>query len=458
MGFLDDLKSAVSDNIDATNVPNWRDRLKPGAYTSPSGDRFEYEYTDLAIRGHNKGSAHEFADADGTYVQSRGSRSRRFPMVIRFSGTDYDLKADAFEEAISQKGVGQLEHPLKGKQDVVPLGRWQRRDNLVSGANEAIFTIEFFVTINIIYPTDQIDATSATLSAIDKFNAFSAEQLQKQLDLDSAMELSSFKDKYDSLVKKASNVLRVISDKQQDVQRKFDDIVESINNGIDVLVRDPLTLAFQTKVMLGEPARALADIRARLDAYKNLAADIFLDPEAVADPVFDGPGSPGSPGFGPGNDSQSTNQFHLFNLFVTGATVGTILSSINNEFTTAPDAIEAAEIILDLNDDMIAWQDDNWESISDASFSTNNNLDTGEGAQQLQEAVALATGRLIEISFTLKQERVITLDRAREPNELCAELYGAEFEEKFDFFLTSNNFVGTDFLEIPKGTDVVYYV
>jgi hypothetical protein len=462
MGFVDDLKSAALGLVDPYVRPPWLDRLQPGSYTPPNLPpgigKLTYDFEDLRIVGNNKGTAFEFADAEGTYVKPRGASSRRYPMRIYFSGPNYDQVANAFAKGLDQKGVGRLEHPIDGPLDVVPLGRWSRSDRLVSNANMAIFEVTFFVTIDAVWPTAQIDPQAAVLSAIADFNVAAAVQLADQLDLDSALEVASFKDKYDALVKRASNVLRVITDKQNDVKRKFDGIVDSINNGIDVLIRDPLTLAAQTKVMLGEPARALADIRARLEAYKNLASDIFGSDDAVATPVFDGPGSPGSPGFGPGNDSQSPNTFHLYDLFVTGAVVGQILSAINNEFTTAPDAILAAEEILSLNDDMVAWQDENWEAIGDSTFSTQSNLDTGEGYQQLQQAVALVAGFLIEISFTLKQERSIVLDRARAPIELCAELYGDLSDETYDAFLVSNDFTGDEMNELPRGKEVIYYV
>jgi len=462
MGFVDDLKSAALGLVESTVRPAWLDALLPGTYTPPNVPpgigTLTYDFEDLRIEGNNKGTAYEFADATGTYVKPRGASSRRYPMRMWFSGPTYHLQAKAFAKGLESGGVGRLGHPIDGPLDVIPLGKWRRTDRLVNGANMAMFELTFFNTIGVVWPTAQLDPAAAILSTIAAFNAASAALLDAQLDLDSALEVASFKDKYDALVKRASNVLRVITDKQNDVKRKFDGIVDSINSGIDVLIRDPLTLAFQTKQMLGAPALALADIRARLDAFKNLAGDIFSASDSIATPVFDGPGSPGSPGFGPGNDSQSPNTFHLYDLFVTGAVVGQILSSINNEFTTAPDAILAAEEILDLADDMQVWQDVNWEAIGDSTFSTAANLDTGEGYQELQQAVALATGRLIEISFTLKQERSIVLERDRAPIELCAELYGDLSDESYDFFLSSNDFNGDEMMELPRGTEVLYYV
>jgi hypothetical protein len=408
--------------------------------------------------GRNKTSNHEFVDADGTYVQHKGASSRIYPMRMFFSGKDYDQRAATFEDMLGERGIGRLEHPMYGLIDVVPIRDWRRVDRLVSAGNQAVFEVRFMHTIGVIYPTGQEDAQALTLAAIEEFNALSAAQFAAQMDIDSALEEASFLDKYNSLVQKGSNVLGVIADKQADVQRKFDDVVDSINAGIDLLVGDPLTLAFQTKIMLGAPARALTDIRKRLDAYKNLASDIFSGPDALALPVFDGPGSPGSPGFGPGNDSQSPNAFHVNDLFVTGAVVGQMLSAINNEFLTATDAVEAADAILELADETTAWQDENYDSISGSTFSTESNTDTGEAYQKLQEAVSLITGFLIDISFTLKQEKTITLDRPRNIVELAGELYQDVGDETINTLITSNELTGAEIVELPKGKDIVYYV
>ena len=58
---------------------------------------------------------------------------------------------------------------------------------------------------------------------------------------------------------------------QEDVQKQFNAVNDSINNSIDVLVSQPLTLAFQTIILLQSPSRADAAISDRLTAYENLS-------------------------------------------------------------------------------------------------------------------------------------------------------------------------------------------
>ena len=154
----------------------------------------------------------------------------------------------------------------------------------------------------------------------------------------------------------------------------------------------------------------------------------------------------------PSNDSRNTNTFHNRDLYASTYITGSIISVVNNQFITKIDALTTAESIINQMDDLIVWRDSNFESLSV--------IDTGESYQQLQEAFALAVGFLVEISFSLKQERRITLEESHTMIELIAELYPPEtiIDDELDFFIQSNNLTGSEILELPRGREIVYYV
>lgn len=83
-------------------------------------------------------------------------------------------------------------------------------------------------------------------------------------------------------------------------------------------------------------------------------------------------------------------------------------------------------------------------------------VDTGEIYQPLQNSVALGAGFLVKSSFTLIEEQRIILVRARNFVELVAELYG-ELDNRFDFFISTNQLSGDEIIELPIGREVVYY-
>ena len=64
---------------------------------------------------------------------------------------------------------------------------------------------------------------------------------------------------------------------------------------------------------------------------------------------------------------------------------------------------------------------------------------------------------MVDLAFSLKQEKRIVLDRAFTPIELTAELYGA-VDAQLDTLIQSNQLTGSEILEIPKGREIVYYI
>lgn len=413
---------------------SWEERLQEAAYTSPSGQRVTFDYEDVRQTIDKKTSAFEFPDVDGTYVQDLGHSGRRFPLRLFFWGEDYDLDVAAFEAALLEKGAGKLEHPIYGTRDVVPFGTLTRRDDLKNGANQAVYDVAFWETTGLEYPSNQSDPASTVLTAVKAYNDAAAEEFEEVASLTTAVEQASFLNAYNALLAGAESTLAPIAAAQDDVRSIFNTVNESINQGIDVLVAQPLTLAFQTLILLQAPARAATLIADRLDAYKNLADEILGGPPAVAPPS---------------NDAREANRFHVNSLYASTYVTGSIVSVINTEFSTRAAALTAAEGVLDQLRDVTEWRDANLTELQE--------VDTGGAYQRLQEAAALTAGFLVEISFSLQQERRFTVTYPRTILDLCAELYG-EVDERLDFFINSNELAGTEILEVPRGREIVYYV
>lgn len=402
----------------------WTDRLKEAAYISPSGERYTFEFENVSNSRSKKTTAFDFPDADGTYVQESGSTGRSFPLRCIFWGADYDQQADAFDAALFETGAGKLEHPIYGTVDVVPTGTVTRRDDLKTAANQAIIEVTFMSTIGLIYPSAQNDPASEVLAAVEALNEAIAGEFEENLDVDTEVKKTSFKNQFKAFLNDLEDGITVTT-------AEFDAINDSINGGLDLLVGKPLTLAFQTMQLTQAPGRALALISDKLDAYKNLANSLISNNDgstAISDTV---------------------NDYITKDLFVAGYVSGSVVSVVNNRFATRKAAIEAAADILAQFDAVSTWKDENITELE--------TIDTGAAYQQLQASVALVAGYLVEISFTLKQERRIVLDRARTIVDLTAELYG-EIDESIDFLIESNDFSGSEILELPKGKEVVYYV
>lgn len=412
----------------------WQDRIKEAAYTTPSGQRLTFLYENVSKSFDKKTSSFNFPDAPGTFVQDNGKTGRRFPLRVIFSGDDYDLEATTFEEGLAESGAGKLEHPIYGSVDVVPFGSIGRRDDLKTAGNQTIIEVTFWETIDILFPSGQVDPAAEVLTAVTEYNEAAGAQFEEVLDIDTAVERATLKSRYQAALNKARSALQSIVDAQDAVRKQFDAIYDSITAGIDTLISAPLTLASQTVIFLQAPGRALVSIRARLDAYKNLASSIFTGEDAIKVP---------------GLNSEAINTFHNDDLFVSTIITGTIVSVVNNEFQTKTEALNAAQEILELEASVTAWRDANLQSLS--------LIDTGSAYQQLQEAVALTVGFLVDISFSLKQERSLVLTRDRTVIDVVAEFYGS-VDDQLDFFINSNDLTGSEILELPKGKKIVYFI
>jgi hypothetical protein len=412
----------------------WQQRIKEAAYTSPSGERQVFQYENVRKQIDKKTSSFDFPDANGTLIQDLGHSGRRYPLQVIFWGDDYDTVSNDFEKMLLEKGVGRLEHPVYGTINVVPFGRIVRRDDLKTAANQAIFNVTFYETIGEFFPKEQEDQRSSILKALDDFKESISEEFKDLLGITSSVEETNFQVRYQRILDDTTNSLSNIAKVQDDINSEFNAIVDSINNGIDILIEDPLTLAFQTVQMIQSPARAVGSIIARLNAYADLANDIIFGDDAVKTK---------------GLDSNNANEFHVNDLFVSTYITGAIVAVINHEYITKTDALLDAERIVNKFQEVKDWRDDNFESLE--------KIDTGASYQQLQKAVSLTAGFLVELSFDLQQEKSIVLDRNRTIIDLCGELYG-EIDERLDFMINSNTMNGDSIIELERGQEIVYFV
>lgn len=443
----------------------WEERLREAAYTSPSGVRQTFGFEDVSKEVDRRTPAFEFAEVDGALIQDRGRGPEKFPLQCIFSGDDYDIEAKAFEALLNDTGVGKLEHPIYGVHNVVPFGAINRSDRLVSAGNQGIITLVFMETNEMVFPTADENFSSAALQTVLDFNEAEPEQFEQDLDIQDTTDQVGFEQAYDIALAAVNTVMEPIADANAEVGSLFNSINTSITTSIGTLIDDPLTLARQTIALIQTPARSSALFSTRLDGYRNLLRGLIggTDDDGTGTGTPPPPPEP-IPATATFTDRTFKNKFTNDILFSKTIVTGMVLSAVNNEFTTAPEALQAADDILSLFDDLTIWIDDRLEQINTraatlpSSQQTNLQIvDTGQAYQQMQQAVAVTAGFLVKISFSLKQERELTLIRPRTIIDLCAEFYG-EIDPQLDFFINSNNLSGDEILLIPTGRTVKYYV
>lgn len=413
----------------------WEQRLKQVTYTSPSGAVFEWAWEVVSRSVDKKGGEFTFPDAVGTFIQDLGPTGRRYPFRCFFNGDDNDTESDAFFEALTETGVGVLDHPRYGRLNVVPFGAITQREDLKREANQSVVEVTFFDTIDIIFPTGLVSPSSDVLSAVVDFNSGVSVQFAEVLGLDSQIEKVSFRDNMSAATARIKDFLEPVYSQTDDIRRESEAIIASINNSVTTLVGEPLAYAAQTLQLIQLPARAGNSIKARLDGYKNLANQI------LSIPIFQS-----------GNDSQPDNTFRVDELSVTGNFTGYGLSAINGEFQNKTQAIEAADDLLTLLDDVTTWRDDNIRSLEI--------VDTQEIYGEMLNVVGATAAYLVAISFDLPQQKTIVLDRPRTIIDLAAEIFPNlnAVDDVLDDLINDNELVGEDIFLLPAGKSITYFV
>lgn len=421
----------------------WQDRLREATFTSASGTTQAFDFEDVSRELDLQGTAFNFPDADGTYVQRTRNSGRRYPLRLFFWGDDYDLQAAAFEALLLEPGVGRLSHPLYGVLDAVPFGALTRRDDLVSQANQAVLEVTFWETTGLVYPTAQRDPAAAVAVAVEEYNESAADKFLDALGLGTAGERAAFKNEVLALYDTATSALNEVVDTVSAVGSQFNAIATSIETGIDDLIRTPATLARQITLLLQTPARLQSGVFQRLGSFGALLSGITAQRSS-----------------GRSSDARQSNAFHSRDLYASTYVTGSVVSVVNAQFESRTQALQAAEVVLAQLEQLVEWRDAEFATLVEsapAGVPSAGLVDTGGAYRGVYEAVTLAAGSLVALSFTLKQERRVVLGRARTIIDLAAELYGA-VDSQLDFLINTNNLTGSEILELPRGREIVYYL
>ncbi|MCP4472787.1 MAG: hypothetical protein GY815_19275, partial [Gammaproteobacteria bacterium] len=247
------------------------------------------------------------------------------------------------------RGVGWLEHPIFGTVDVVPFRTISPGDELRPGAHRARAEVPFWETIGLIYPTSQADPAAEVQASLEAFRTKAAETFEDNTDLQDAVGQASLESTYLGLLSTARGALTTIAGTLDSVDSIFNAVSASVNQGIDVLIKTPLTLALQTAIMVQAPSRATALIEDRLSAYSDLLTSITTGEGARVSPD---------------SNSKGSNTFHATDLFAGSYVSGSVSSAVNNRFKTRGGALAAAEVLLEQLDTLTEWRDAGFTALS----------------------------------------------------------------------------------------------
>ncbi|GHV90446.1 hypothetical protein AGMMS50268_09490 [Spirochaetia bacterium] len=478
--------------------------LREGKYTSPSGTEIAFQWDTTSRDTELKTGTYTFPARDGARVQHQGRGAMTFPLTCIFTGEDCMDAADAFEETLWERGVGELQHPVYGTYKVKPTGHIAREDDPVTKSGESRVTITFTETID---DEDAEELSEVAADAIDErheeFTEAAAEDfaesiasvdtIGEQLAVEASLEAQT-QSMTEALQPLAMSDKKTFADWLASANELKDSIKKLYKKGLAAAGKvestyvKALNIARLTLRLMKLPARLATTLSSKIQGYSALTAVLINqyknDPFDIkkiknsystaqlaiegaiasiasgaaistAEAAVSSTGRPrpavnastsggaGSIGESIGRGQPSGGEGS------TSGSGGMNSPSRNTGVSSREEAVETAIKLLTFLENMSAFEDSKiaQDAFVDAS---------SESYMALTELVHQSAQLVMSAAFALPMQRTITLDRDRQVVELCAELYGSP--DYLDDFIIQNNFNLNEIELLPMGTKVTYYV
>lgn len=394
----------------------FRDRLRELVYISAEkGTEFRPKWEDLARGSEKKAAVHEIVGSDTASVQDLGNGNQDYPHTLYFFGDDYDKTADAFYDALREKGPATLKSPRWGDLRVLPI-KVSQKEGFVDGSRAAVFEVDFIAAND-----PSVKATSNTSAAIQSAADTAAETVAsgEGMAAKTAAQLSEVKSAVRKAVKKYRTVFQALTSAVDSVRSAMETAAREIEYGIDTIAEGPTLLAQSLVGLSRTPARMEASIKAKVDGYKKLIGDSIaalagLDTPALA--------------------TLAANIAGAAVAMCEAVTVGTLSS--RGEAIAARDALDSA--MSDISAAFDAYYTPNHDTLS-----------------ALEDLRAQASDYLLTSAYSLPSELTMTTDRAYFPLDLAHKLTGNA--DDFPTIAELNGWCCDMLLVVPPGTEVHYY-
>jgi prophage DNA circulation protein len=411
------------------------------SYTSDTGATISsFAYRDVSKSKEKLSTTYEFANTNQTYVQTLGSTMLRLPMEMIFIGDNYIADAEAAFNVLDSSNYGTLQHPAYGAIDVAIVGEIKKEDKILTGIGSSTITVTFYQSIKTAYPATSLDARGNILNKIKEANEAAASQASQAINIQDAVDEANWKTDILNGIKATKNTVAGIVDTTQAISSEITAIQRSVESNINAIaggavdvVGNLLTIGKQIQIFTQLPARLEISIVDRANGFID-GLNSLLGLDSKKDLV----------------NNTNKNKFANADLQATATIAGLAEATITNtEFTTQTQAIEYVDVLLEQTEQYITWRESQYTSLElvDDDYAT---------YQQIQELANLTAGYLLELSFTLQQQKTFVCDKDYALPVIANKLYSSiNFEQRI---IADNNLQGDELFFVSKGKQIIYYV
>jgi hypothetical protein len=427
----------------------WRQRLRPSIkFVSPEGQEFEASWreSDRIIR--KKLGMFNYPLVRGTVVQDLEAESDTYSIPFFFAGRDHDEIAFRFMLAARERGQWAVTHPTEGFLGL-QLMSITKLDRPVGEGNITRFTSEW------IEPIDETSLqTAAELAGLvgnryNDLNIGAADQFLKNIRSSTVSQIFAIQQAVKRVQNAVDKVLSPLAAANDAIFASQLAIQRGIQDTFDATIFKPLSLAGQVQNLIQGPARAVRDIKSRLSAYGELAAELFgLTP---TQPTVSG------------KNATSVQELSLSAVIATNAEIAVtgpqkpdvpVSGGIQSRLQAVEFAIDLRNSFVDitnsLDESQVLFEN------NDLDFQYFSQTETFNTALQI---TSIAQRSLLTAAYDLSVERRFKLTKPKTPLQIVGEEYGewGDNDNLIDLFISTNNLRDNEILFLPAGREVVVY-
>lgn len=448
------------------------DEMQDIIWTSPSGKSFkiktiesgytqkhigevkENPRTSISTKGSSKNkkisvstssSVKRVGDSNDTFTDL-GIGGRDVSLDCYFIGTKHYSEANAFRKALCEIGKSKLQLAYE-EEFTVNVINFSVKNSLVDRINATIVSVNWHETSPSTYPKSEKSKQKEIKTLVNKTKEEIALTVEETVDsIDNQSRLSIFKNKFENVLNNISSSIDTASD------ISLNSIMSDILN--QDLISNAFTITSQIGVIFSKAANLTNQVKnidnsfdlpsgysSVFGAWENLISN--LKTASLKTSSFQE------------YKKEQIDELKLNDSIASSAIVSVSESLLNTEFETRAEAVEAAKKLVELNNDWNDFVDEQSSRITDLgdAYIRNGNV---------LDVVLSSANEILERSYKLKVEQIITLSEDTTPIELAWEYYKDDFKENPDstleYLIRTNNFTDDEFFLIQRGKEVKIYV
>lgn len=373
-------------------------------------------------------SEFDFPNVNGTFVDRKRPRGRKFPLEIYFQGDDNIDQASAFEISASDPRPWIIAHPYYGNLTVQPISL--NFDNSLHNVTKITGTVAETITENYpkgsISPSDKIAADKETLDTT--FSVSFANNVQP-----STADVNSLTENTQELYSAGAKQVKLT-----DQAAEYFNLFNKANAAILNATSEPLIAIQAVKDVINYPSLLQESVQARLDLFVGQLDLLSFEISNLLTP--------------------SSKRIYENNA---GILISAMLFSAstpldNTDYGNRDSVFRVIETLLNAYNSYVEALD----SIqTENGGSPESYIPDASSLIALNGLLTFTISNLFNIALNAKQERVIYLEQDSNVILLSHRFYGpSQDDSNIDKFILNNNIGLDELLQIKKGRKLIYYI